>query len=308
METAPRNTQQPVPGHVRPRSVALSVVLWAFGLATSLFLIGIWGRTVAVDSATIETAARTMIDSDRATDRINTWFEEGLASAASLDSATASSVVEAIEGRPQYRQAVDSIVDVFIESLFAPPGVTTQVDLDSVLSPIVPLVDGELRRRGIPVEAVAIEHAMGDAGIVVLDAGEVASVAAGVADARVFLTQVVAVAFLAMLGVGFVAVSLAEERPAMVRHLASRTVLAALSYAVILRLAGWALDPGRGRSPIAGGAGVIFASNTQVFLILAAVAGAVTASAYWIAVRTASPTVDASDVGQDEEASGLVSV
>ena len=280
-----RNTQRTIAAAslagTRPRSVALSVALWTFGLATSLFLIGMWGRTVAVDSATIEDSAKMVIDSDLATDRINTWFEEGLATAADLDSDTARSVVYAIETRPEYQEAVDSIIGAFIGTLFAEDGDTTRVDLDTALSPLVPIVADELSRRDVPVQVERIEKALDDAGVVELDAGEAASVAAVVTDARAFLTQVVLLSLLGMLVAGLIAVSLASERVSMVRQLSMRVMVAAVSYSLILRIAGWALDPSRGRSPIAGGFSVIFSSNSQVFLVFGGIAAGGAAAVYW---------------------------
>lgn len=292
----------------RPRSLALIVALWAFGLATSLFLVGIWGRTVAFDNATIEDSTRTIINSDLATDRIGNWFEEGLATAADIDSETARSVVHAIESRPEYQVAVDSIIGGFVDTLFAPGGDTTVVDLDRTLSPLVPIVADELVRRDVPFEAERIEEALDDAGVVELDAGEAASVAAVITDARVFLTQVVAVSLLGMLITGLVAVVLAPERPTMVRQLSTRVMVAALSYAVILRLAGWALDPSRGRSPIAEGTAIIFSSNSHVFLVLGGVAAGMVVTGYVLASRNKEPFVEKSRETANDDTRELTSV
>ena len=290
------NTPRPVGtasfARTQPRSVALSVALWTFGLASSLFLVGMWGRTVAIDSATIEESARTVIDSDLATDRINTWFEEGLATAADLDSDTARSVVHAIETRSEYQEAVDSIIGAFVDTLFAEGGDTTSVDLDMALSPLVPIVADELVRRDVRVEVERIEEVLDDAGVVELDAGEAASVAAAVTDARAFLTQVVLVSLFGMLVTGLLAVSLASDHISMVKQLSTRVLVAAASYALILRLAGWALDPSRGRSPIVGGFSVIISSNSHVFLVFGGVAACVAAAVYWFTSRDLDPTPD----------------
>lgn len=292
----------------RPRSVALLVALWTFGLATSLFLLGMWGRTVVVDSATLEGSARTIIDSDLATDRISMWFEEGLETAADLDSETARSVVQAIGSRPEYQEAVDSIIGAFVDTLFVTDGDRNRVDLDVALSPLVPIVAEELARRDVPVEVDRIEDVLDDAGVVELDAGEAASVAAVVTDARVFLTQVVVMSLLAMLAAAAVAVSLAPKRSSMVRLLSTRVLVAAMSYSVVLRLAGWALDPSRGRSPFAGGAGVIFSSNTQVFLILGAAAAVVAAIGYWLASSPGEDVAEDLREAVDDDTKELVSV
>jgi hypothetical protein len=292
----------------RPRSVALSIALWTFGLTTSLFLIGMWGRTVAVDDATIEDSARTIIDSDIATDRINTWFEEGLTTAAGIDSETARSVASVMESRPEYQAAVDAIIAAFVDSLFAAEGDTTRVDLERTLLPLVSVVAGELALRDVPVEEERIEDALDEAGVVELDAGEAASVAAVVSDARVFLTQVVAGSLLGMLLAGMAAVSLAPQHWAMMRQLSTRVLIAALSYGVVLQLAGWALDPSRGRSPVSGAAGVLFSSNSHVFLVLGGLAGIIAAVGYWVTPHRREPNVEDPMETVDDDTRELLSV
>ena len=283
------------------RKGALSIALWAFGLATSLFLIGMWGRTVSVDSVTIEESARTVIDADIATERINAWFEDGLAAAAGTDSATVHTVAEEIQATPQYSAAVDVIIAQFIDSLFVADGETSVLNLEDVLTPLVPVVVAEFEQRDVPVDPDRIEGVLDAAAAIELDAGEAASVVAVVEDARVFLSQVVLIALGMLLLTGTVAVYLTQERFAMVGTLATRVVMSALSYAVIFRLASWALDPTRGRSPIAGGGSVLLGSNGQVFLALAAGAGVVAVGGALVArgkkrsFETRAASLDSSD-------------
>jgi hypothetical protein len=267
------------------RKGALSVALWAFGLAASLFLIGMWGRTVSVDSATVEESARTIVDADVAAGRINAWFEDGLATASATDSETVHAVAEDIQATPEYQAAVQAIIAQFIDGLFAVDGTDPVIDLGDTLTPLVPVVVAEFEQRDIPVDTAKVEGVLDAAKAVELDAGQAASVAAVVEDARVFLTQVVLVALAMLLLTGGLAVYLSEERFAMVRTLSTRVVMSALSYAVVFRLASWALDPTRGRSPVAGGGSVLLGSNGQVFTSLAAVAGVIAAGGALFAWR-----------------------
>ncbi len=292
------------------RRGALSVALWAFGLATSLFLIGMWGRTVTVDTPTVEASARAVIDADTAADRINAWFEDGLSLAVAADSETVHQVAEEVRSTPEYRAAVEAIVERFVASLFAVDGDEPVLDLGEVLAPLVPVVVTEFEQRDVPVDTGRVEQVLDAAADLELDAGGVATVASVVEDARFFLTQVVVVALAALLATGTVAVYLSEERFAMVRTLSTRVVMSALSYAVIFRLASWALDPARGRSPVAGGGSVLLGSNGQVFLILAAVAAVVAVAGGWIA-RSRRRRVDrGGDTGitVEDDTSELVAV
>ena len=295
----------------RTRSGWLSIALWAFGLATSLFLLGMWGRTVVIDSVTIEESARTIIDADIAADRINAWFEEALATGADIDSDTARSVVQEIKSRPEYHDAVDTIIAGFVDGLFADEEDAASVDLHAALAPLVPVVATELARRDVVVAAGKIEEVLDEAGVIALDAGEAASAASVAVDARVFLSQVVLASLVALLISGSLATFLADERASMVRTLSLRVVMAAMSYAVVLRLAGWALDPRRGRSPIAGGGSVLLNSNTQVFVLVGVLAAMVSVVVTWrLSERRIGrePTSASARSTSDDDTRELVSV
>jgi len=85
---------------------------------------------------------------------------------------------------------------------------------------------------------------------------------------------VVLVAALSLVILGSTALVLSEYRYAMLRTLSTRVVLAAMTYALLFRVAAWALDPDRGRSPVLGGGSVLLGSNGHVFLIVAGIAAA----------------------------------
>jgi len=131
------------------RRGALSIVLWAFGLSTSLFLLGTWGRTVAIDTATIQESTASIIDAGVAKERIDSWLEDGLAVAVNTDSDTAHAVAEAIRSRPEYAVAVDAIVGQLIDGLFAPEGTDSVVDVRDAAAPLVPVVLAEFAERDV---------------------------------------------------------------------------------------------------------------------------------------------------------------
>lgn len=112
-----------------------------------------------------------------------------------------------------------------------------------------------------------------------------ATAARVVEDARSLLSLVVALAAIAMGVTGAIAVGLSEARLVTVRLLATRTVLSALSFAVLFRIGSWALDPDRGGSPIARGGSVLLGSNADVFLLVAGGAAAVSGVIAWILWR-----------------------
>jgi hypothetical protein len=263
----------------------LPLVLWAFGFATSLLLIGMWGRAVTIDSGTMAESAAAIIDSDIATERVYSWLETGIAEATGADSESARGVAIAVADRPEFSHAVDVIVADFIDGLFAEPGDRPAVDLEEALTPLVPVIAAEAQRRDVPIEQDRISNVLDTAGVISLDTGEAASVVNAVDGARTFLTKVVMLAAFLLIGFGALAVMLSDRRYAMVRTLSTRVVISALTYALMFRVASWALDPNRGRSPLLDGGSVLIGSNGHVFVISAIVATVIGVWGGWVARR-----------------------
>lgn len=260
----------------RARRVALPVVLWVFGLATSVMLVGIWGRTVAVDEPTVKDAARVIVDDELAAQRIRSWLETALSDVVGSDE-EAAELVDEIASQPAFPLAVESIVEDFVAALFAPPGEEQEIRIAETLAPMIPLVTSELASRDIDVPPQQIEEALDAAPVIELDNGEAAAVTTAVEQARTILTRVVALAAAILLVSGVTALALAERRYLMLRHLGVRVLISAATFAVLFRVGAWALDPKRGRSPLLGGGAVLLGSNGQVFLIASVLAAAVAA-------------------------------
>jgi hypothetical protein len=263
----------------------LPFVLWAFGFASSLLLIGMWVRAVAVDSATIHDTAATVIDSELATERVYAWLESGIDTAVEADAESVRGVAAAVAERPEFDRAVDAIVDDFIEGLFAEPGEDTAVRIEDALAPLVPVIAAEAQQRNVPLEQDRIAGALDTASVIELDTGEAASVVGAVTEARAFITRVVLLAAFLLMTTGALAILLSDRRYAMVRSLSTRVVISALTYALMFRVASWALDPDKGRSPVLGGGSVVLGSNGHVFVLIAGVAALVGAWGGWVAWR-----------------------
>ncbi len=292
----------------RTRKLSLPVVLWVFSLTTSLLLIGMWGRTVTIDSSTVQEAARTVVDADLATDRVYTWLETGIETAAQTDSATAQAVAAAIADRPEFATAVDTIIDEFVAGLFADEGDDPVVHVEQALTPLIPVVVAEFDRRDVTVAPDQIESALDAASVIELDTGQAARVATVVGEARAVLTNVALLAASILLVTGGVAITLSDKRYAMVRTLSMRFVLSASSYAIVFRLASWALDPARGRSPVLGGGSVLLRSNVEVFVIPAVIAAVVAGVGGYAAWRRTKAKQQADAEPADDDTRELTTV
>jgi hypothetical protein len=292
------------PRSLRARRRMLPIVLWAFGFATSLLLIGMWGRAVTIDSGTMAESAAAVIDSEIATERVYSWLETGISEATGVDSEAARGVAVAVADRPEFSHAVDVIVADFIDGLFAEPGDRPAVNLEEALAPLVPVIAAEAQRRDVPIEQERITGVLDSAGVIALDTGEAASVVSAVEGARTFLTKVVMLAAFLLVGLGALAVMLSDRRYAMVRTLSTRVVISALTYALMFRVASWALDPNRGRSPLLDGGSVLIGSNGHVFVISAIVATVIGVWGGWVAWRRglarSTPIVEVSRLEDDD--------
>ncbi len=243
------------------RRGTLSVVLWAFGLATTLLLVGLWGRAVIHDQPTVQVSVRAVIDAEAATDRISTWIAEGVASSSHIDAVTAEKLVIDLREHPEIEAAVGSVIDQFVTALFTPEGEVATVELADSLDPLVPLVAVGLAAHDVTVDEPMLAAALENTETIDLETGDAATIVGVVEDARSLLSLIVAFAGATLLLTGSSAVWLSEDSPAMVRKLATRILMSALSFAVLFRVGSWALDPKRGGSPVAGGGSILLGSN-----------------------------------------------
>lgn len=296
----------------RVRRGSLFVVLWAFGLSATLLLLGLWGRAVTSDEATLARSAGAALSTEVVADRIYDWIGDGIAAATELPLEDVQPAIAAIQASPEADRAIDLLVEDAVVALMAPPGTEPTFDVMAALGPLVPRFVGELSEAEIGVSESAVAAALGELDSVEIDTGEVARVPVVAAQARSVLTVGVVLALAALLASGLAAVVLAEDRVAMVRSLGTRITLSGLSFAMLFRFGGWALDPEGGRSPLLSSGSIVIGSNQSVFLMVAAV-GAVTAlaatAAWWASRRsTTAVAIPAHQVDDDEPTRELVGV
>jgi hypothetical protein len=286
------------------RRGTLSVVMWVFGLSTTLLLLGLWGRAVTVDEATIVESARAVVDAEVAQDRIYDWIGDAIAETQNVGSDEASAVIARLRNRPEIGAAIDVIVEQFVAALFAPEGGSTVVDIQEAVTPVLPVVVAELSAESVAVDEELLVAALGDASEIEFDTGGVAGVAAVVRDAKALVSRVVLFALASMVLSATAAVALAERRYAMVRTLSSRVLLSALSFAVLFKVGSWALDPERGGTPVASGGSIILASNGHIFIVIAVIAAAVGIAGGWVAWKRQRARLEApiaeSDLSDDD--------
>jgi len=265
----------------------LSVVLWAFGLATTLLLLGLWGRAVAHDESTVQASARSVVSTEVAIDRIYSWMAEGVGAYPDVDAAMAEQVIVDLREHPEIETVVEAVVAQFVGALFIPEGEVATIALADSIEPLVPLVVAGLADHDVTVDEATLVAALANAETIDLETGDAATIIRIVEDARSFLSVIVVLAAGTLLLTGTSAVWLSADRLAMMRKLATRILMSALSFGVLFRFGSWVLDPERGGSSIAGGGSILLGSNGEVFIIAALGAVGVAGGVVWLVWRRA---------------------
>lgn len=263
----------------RTRKWTLAVVLWAFGLATTTLLVGLWGRSVTADQSTLEAGARTVLGAEVVTDRVHDWLADAVAATASLDGQDMGEALRNVSTSPEADRAVNQIVDDIVLAALAPPGTEVTIDVRGALQPLIPMVAAEAEAHGVQVPIDEVNAVMDRASTLVLST-EASDAVSGLAHrTRAFLTTVLVAGFAALVLFGSLAVVIADDHIAMIRSLGIRLAVSAMTFAVFLRVSSWATDPGRGRSPLVAGGSVVLGSNQLVLFLVAAAALAVALAA-----------------------------
>mgnify|MGYP001818926892 CR=1 FL=1 len=283
----------------RRRRWTLAVVLWAFGLATTTLLVGLWGRTVAADGTALTESVRAALAADDVTDRLHGWLRDGFGSLVDAMAGDVDDGLLLVAQSPEADAAMAGIVSEFVSAALAPPGAEAVIDVGDSLAPLVPVVVAELAARGVDVPADAAVAAIGEAAAIVLDTGESLGVSGSAYRARSALTLVFVAGTVALMILGTLALVLAENRLNMLRSLAIRLAVSAGTFVLFLRIGAWAVDPAGGRSPLAAGGAVLLRSNHLVLLTVIGAASAVAAVA-GLSIRQRRPSLPLASFEPDD--------
>lgn len=303
--------QNTVSATTRVRRGTLFVVLWAFGLSTTLLLLGMWGRAVTSDQATLTRSTEAALSADVVAERVFDWVEDGIAAATDLPISDIEPAIAAIEASPEADQAVAALVEDAVAVLMAPAGTDPSIDVMAALGPLVPRFVAELSQRDVDVSEGAVVVALAELDEVEVDTGVAAGLPSIATEAGSILTLGVVLAATVLLAAGLAAIALSEDRVAMVRSLGTRLALSGVSFAILFRFGGWALDPDGGRSPLMRSGAIVIGSNQQAFLMVAAIGAltaAVSGAAWWLMRRRNAPPPRPSTVEDDEPTRELVAV
>lgn len=255
------------------RRFGLPVVLWVYGIALSVTLVSLWGRSVVLDDDLVAGAAAESVAAGALADRLEGWLADELDSQPGVSTSAASEVASSVLADPALEQPLQDMVEAVVLASADPDG--GRVEVAPILAPAAPAVAEHMAAAGLPAdEATVTGYIAGLDPLVLAAPGRTPLVGPDSAAARtLYIGTVVGLGMVALSG--SVAVWLAEDRRAMLRSLLNRVAMSALGFFVMFWLGAWLLDPGAGRAPVRQAAARVIGANLWIpALIAAGAAGA----------------------------------
>lgn len=226
----------------------MGVAGWVFGLASTVLLVGIWGRAVVVDTNELADTLSPLAAGDMVSDRLATWLEAELVNAG-VDGVGASVAADQVLAHPSVGPVLEQLVAEGVEAAASgdPNGGT--VDVAAILLPASGQITTGLNEAGVPVTNEQVEAALARLDpLVIRDASDQPFIGASSPLAANLGTAAMLGALL-MLFAGTAYIVMSIDRMRAIRALLTRFALGALSFAVLLRLGSWLVDPEGGRAP-----------------------------------------------------------
>ncbi|MDX1690322.1 MAG: hypothetical protein R3290_04790 [Acidimicrobiia bacterium] len=268
----------------RVRLVGRGVASWAYGLAITLMLVGLWGRAASVDRPVVEEAAATAVQAAAVGDRVVGWIVDATAGELDALPADVEPVVRAVLATPSARAALSDVTGVLVDAALSDPDERVVLDLRATIEPHLPAILATVELAGTGVSADEVTDALGGIEPIVLQSGTGAPFGRALDGAERALRLAALVGASAAAALFALVLLLADDRRAAARSLAGRTFLGAAGFAAMLRLGAWALDPGAGGTDAAptmrAAIAVLVRSNLHLPLVVATVAGGV-----WLGLR-----------------------
>lgn len=255
-------------------------------MATTVLLLSFWGRAVVVDTDGLADLLAPLSESEEVTGRFSDWMTDQLVESGVSQPQAGDAAALALF-TPEVKQALDSLVGEVVIAAAEPAPEGTAVDMATIFAPTVPAVTASLASQGIPApEAQVAAIVDGLDPLVIRAAGDepIVGPASPVAR-RLGIASVLAVAAQVVFGAMYVLV--ADNRVRAMRTLSTRFAVGALTFALLLKLGSWVLDPGGGRAPVSESLSELADSKWLIpaFIGLAASIGALF---FWL-IRSAKP-------------------
>ena len=233
----------------RKRRFASSLSGWVFGLASTVLLVGLWGRAIVVDTQELAESLTPLASSELVAERFSSWLETELIDTG-LDRPTASVAADEVLAHPSVGPVLVDLVAEGVEAAASADPSGSSVDVARILAPSVGVITAGLNDAGVAVSVEQVESAVATLDpLVIRDPSDRPLVGVSSPLATTLGTAAL-LAVMVMLVTGWVYVAVSRDRVRAVRNLFNRFALGALSFAVLLRIGAWIVDPQGGRAPV----------------------------------------------------------
>ena len=244
-----------------------SVAGWAFGFAVTILLIALWGRAVVVDTEALGESLSPLAESQTVVDIFTDWMTEEMLDAG-VDPVLVAPTIDDFLESSKAAGTMELFVSEVIEAAASSDPADSSVDMEALLTPTIPEVSAGLTAAGIPISETVVTSIVDDLSpLVIREAGAVPWVGPD-SPAASRLGTAAALAGVAMLVFGYMVVVVSADRVAAVRGLFTRVAVGGFSFAILLQVGSWVLDPNGGRAPVANTLSSLAGSNVVVPLLV----------------------------------------
>jgi hypothetical protein len=252
-----------------------------------VLLVGLWGRAVVIDTDELAESLTPLAGSDVVADRFSTWLETELVQSG-VDGPTASIAADQVLEHPAVGPLLEDLVAEGIEAAASADPSGSSVDVSAILGPSSAEITGGLNAAGVPVSSGQVEAALAELDpLVVRDPSQRPLVGASSPLASTLGTGAL-LGVVLMLISGWAYVLSSRDRARALRSLLNRFALGALTFAVLLKIGSWIIDPEGGRAPVGESLALVANSKWVVPLTLGLVSlGA--ASVAWLFRKRTRP-------------------
>lgn len=264
-----------------------STAAWIFGIAISVLFGALWGRAVVIDTDQLGESLRPISETGEVAKAFSNWMTTALVDAGvpedEADDATQAALVTSAVST-----ALEGLVVDVVEAA-ATDGVDGgSVDVAAALSPAVPSLAISLQASGISVSEPQVAGIVADLDPLVIREPDEAAIVGGSSRLATRLGTAVLVAIVAQIVFGSLYIFAGADRLQRLKTLLTRFALTGMSFAVLLKLGSWVLDPSGGRAPISETLSLL-ADSKWVIPAMVGVAGAIAAVMVWLVRASVTP-------------------
>ncbi len=257
-----------------------STAAWIFGIATSVLFGALWGRAVVIDTDQLGESLSPLSESGEVANAFSKWMttelvDAGVPAGEAQDASEAALVTTAVSS------ALEGLVVDVVYAAATDGAQGGSVDMATALAPTVPALTVSLQSSGIAVSEPQVAAVVADLDPLVIREPDEAAIVGGSSRLASRLGTAVLVAIVAQIVFGSVYIFAGADRLRRTKTLLTRFAITGMSFAVLLKLGSWVLDPNGGRAPISETLSLL-ADSKWVIPAMVGVAGAIAAVMVWL--------------------------